>query len=153
MWLPDGGLKGFMHFKILGVDSLPPANNKFSRYVDVEIGKGRHSLRTTPVHTVCVPPSLVYPASVKVQRRSCAYTYEHKHVHSYLHLHVLICICIQAHMYTCMLKCVSQQPKLQYCQVAVPRVCIFTCDGKRDAHVHTACRLRNSALRLARSSS
>ena len=54
MWLPDCGLNGFMHFKILGVDNLPVANQKFLRYVDVEIGKGRHSLRTEPVSTVRV---------------------------------------------------------------------------------------------------
>lgn len=38
-----------MHFKIVGVDSLPPASSKFQRYVDAEIGRGRHSLRTEPV--------------------------------------------------------------------------------------------------------
>jgi len=46
IWLPDSGLHGFMHFTLVGLDFLPAGPEGTTRYVLLEVGRNRHSLRT-----------------------------------------------------------------------------------------------------------
>jgi len=69
LWLPDQGLKGFMHYTINGVENLPTATSSYLRYIDAEIGRGRFNLRTEPVAVEDGNPSTLNPLSPRLIRR------------------------------------------------------------------------------------
>mmetsp|Transcript_42446 Transcript_42446/g.99660 ORF Transcript_42446/g.99660 Transcript_42446/m.99660 type:complete len:783 (+) Transcript_42446:155-2503(+) len=46
IWLPDNGLTGFMHYSILGIESMPVVPPGVIRYVVMEVGRNREKQRS-----------------------------------------------------------------------------------------------------------